>query len=448
MSEKKLKPGFNVPARCLVTGGSGFVGRRLVEMLHERGSSFVLSADIVKPQEDFLQYKEYLEREKNYSNVTEVVDEIHKVSDNKSTPSSGVVHYAQVNLAKKEEVFDMVKNYGPFDCIFHIAAIVGPYHPNEVYVSVNYYGTLYLLEAARTYNIKKFVMSSSPSTRFPYPDPNIYMKTVQDLYHQNKGEYAPTFLQPYASSKALGEKVVLEACGNSENDLLTIAVAPHQVYGPRDSLFLPSLLDTSRTNKLRIFGQGDNIISFCYVDNYCHGLICGYEKLYPGSKALGKFYIITDDLYRYDKDGKPVYVSEATIYKERNIDTKEIQIKPYINKTGGIYFWKALDDIITQCKYNSLFNKFKLHYYFIMPLSYLVLYLSYFISFITRVPFHRVNYYLKLNPFSAKMLIIDRQFCTVEACNDLDYEPLVTFSQGWNITCDWFKKNWLVKYQK
>ena len=28
-----LTPGYNVPKQCLVTGGSGFVGQRLVEML-------------------------------------------------------------------------------------------------------------------------------------------------------------------------------------------------------------------------------------------------------------------------------------------------------------------------------------------------------------------------------------------------------------------------------
>ena len=42
----------------------------------------------------------------------------------------------------------------------------------------------------------------------------------------------------------------------------------HKVYGPRDSLFLPSLLETAGSGKLRIFGNGENLISFCHVDNY------------------------------------------------------------------------------------------------------------------------------------------------------------------------------------
>jgi FlaA1/EpsC-like NDP-sugar epimerase len=41
--------GAKVPApkKCMVTGGTGFVGQRLVEMLVERGADRVVSFDIV-----------------------------------------------------------------------------------------------------------------------------------------------------------------------------------------------------------------------------------------------------------------------------------------------------------------------------------------------------------------------------------------------------------------
>ena len=35
-----------MPSRCAVTGGSGFVGRRLVEMLIDRGATHVVSFDV------------------------------------------------------------------------------------------------------------------------------------------------------------------------------------------------------------------------------------------------------------------------------------------------------------------------------------------------------------------------------------------------------------------
>lgn len=41
-----------VPKRCVVTGGMGFVGRRLVEMLVDRGAAHVVAFDIAPKPED------------------------------------------------------------------------------------------------------------------------------------------------------------------------------------------------------------------------------------------------------------------------------------------------------------------------------------------------------------------------------------------------------------
>ena len=40
-----------------------------------------------------------------------------------------------------------------------------------------------------------------------------------------------------------------------------------------------------------MFGSGNNQISFCHVDNYCHGLMLGAAALYPGSPALGEYLL-------------------------------------------------------------------------------------------------------------------------------------------------------------
>jgi nucleoside-diphosphate-sugar epimerase len=121
--------------------------------------------------------------------------------------------------------------------VFHVAALVGPYHPKEAYAKVNYEGSLNVLNACKAQNVKRIVFSSSPSTRFPYPDPDINGLTEEELFVKNKGDFAPVFLQPYAATKAQGEKVIREACGTKEDELLTIAVAPHQVlfYNARNT---------------------------------------------------------------------------------------------------------------------------------------------------------------------------------------------------------------------
>jgi nucleoside-diphosphate-sugar epimerase len=359
-SQSALRPGYdNIPKRCLVTGGSGFVGRRLVEMLAERGCELVLSFDI----------------------------NALPVDPSGTSPSSSVIQYIQGDLTNYSSLQQMCSAHSspPLDCIFHIAALVGPYHPKEAYYQVNYLGTENILKLAREFSINKIVMSSSPSTRFPYPDPNINYLTEDELYEKNQGDYAPVFLQPYAETKALGEDLIRKACGGRVSgetrqgqgqgqgqggDLLTIAVAPHQVYGPRDNLFLPNLLEAAGSNKLRIFGEGKNMISFCHVDNYCHGLILGAEALYPTSPALGKFYIITD--------GPP------------------------------INFWQTLDQAVMAMGFVSLFQKFHLPVWFMMALAYLTVFLGDLYAAVTGTPKHVVNYYLKLNPFAVKMLVIDR----------------------------------------
>ena len=196
-----LKPaGFqNIPKSCLVTGGSGFVGQRLVEMLVERGSSHVKSFDISPKPTHAL----------NHPNI----------------------EYIQGDLTSETQVLAACEGV---ECVYHIAALVGPYHADAAYIKVNYEGTLHVLNACKKLKIKKLVMSSSPSTRFPYPDPNVNGYSEEQLFEINKGDYAPVFLQPYARTKAMGEKAVRDACGTGykEDDLLTIAVAPHQVYGP------------------------------------------------------------------------------------------------------------------------------------------------------------------------------------------------------------------------
>jgi len=207
----------------------------------------------------------------------------------------------------------------------------------------------------------------------------------------------------------MGEKYCRDACGTKDDDLLTIAVAPHQVYGPRDGLFLPNLLATAGSGKLRIFGKGDNVISFCHVDNYCHGLILGGEALYEGSPALGKFYIITDG--------------------------------PAQN------FWKVLDEAIVAMNFTSLWSKMKLPTWFMMIVAHIVVFVGDIWSTLTGTPKHVINYKLKLNPFAVKMLVINRNFDITAARTDLKYKPIIEFEKGWKETIAWFKKNWLHKYE-
>jgi nucleoside-diphosphate-sugar epimerase len=375
MPPKPKAPGFSPPRSCLVTGGSGFVGQRLCEMLVERGAKRVVSFDIAPKPKDAMHRPE--------------------------------IEYVQGDLTDAATVMRLCEGV---ECVFHIAALVGPYHPREAYRKVNYDGTVNVLNACRAKGVKRIVMSSSPSTRFPYPDPDVSGFSEDDLVRINKGDYSPVFVQPYAETKAQGEKIIRDACGKTDDDLLTVAVAPHQVYGPRDGLFLPNLLEAAGSGKLRIFGPGLNKISFCHVDNYCHGLILGYEALYAGSPALGKYYVVTDD-------------------------------EPQI-------FWKVLDEAVIGMGFKSLWSKMHLPNWLMMFVAYLTVFFGNIYAALTGTPEHVINYKLKLNPFAVKMLIINRYFNISAAQRDLKYTPVLTFKEGWKGTIAWFQQNWLPKYNR
>ncbi|GAB5356566.1 hypothetical protein AAMO2058_000301000 [Amorphochlora amoebiformis] len=342
---------------AVVTGGTGFVGRRLVEMLVERGAKRVVSFDIRAKPQDALESK--------------------------------VVEYVTGDLTKIE---DVEKAFKGAEVIFHIAAVVGPFYPHALYERVNYMGTVNVVKTCQKFGINKIVMSSSPSTRFDPNNLDIVGKGVDELKFPDERDPPRGYTAEYARTKAMGEKYCMKA--NNPPKLMTIAVAPHQVYGPNDGLMLPNLLEAAGTGRLRIFGEGKNMISFTHVDNYCHGLILAEKALYPGSPALSNFYIVTD--------GPPKS------------------------------FWDSLDEAVVGVGYRSLKSKFHLPVWLLMTLAYV----SEFITFCTGMK-------LKLNRFTVKMLIIHRWFNIDKAKADLKYEPIVKFEDGWKETIEWFKANWM-----
>ncbi|OQR95626.1 reductase with NAD or NADP as acceptor [Thraustotheca clavata] len=364
-AEKSYPP---VPKVCVVTGGTGFVGQRVVEMLVERGASKVISFDIVpKPVEGFWEHEN--------------------------------IEYVVGDIADRDAVFNVCKGA---DCVWHLAAAVGPFHPKELYYRVNYQGTINVIDACKEYNVPKIVMSSSPSTRFDGSD-------IDGLKEEDMPKLPQdSYLQAYAETKAMGEIEMLKA--NSPT-LMTVAIAPHQVYGPRDNLFMPNILEAGGNGLLRIFatgrtGYGYNKVCFTHVDNYAHGLIIGERALVPNGPATGKFYIVTDG---------------AT----------------HPSPAGYAYFWKVVDNSVTAMGFPSLWDKYKLPSWFLWPVAYL----SSTISFFT-------GRSLKLNPFTVRVLTMHRWFDISAAMEDLQFEPIISFDEGWNEMNDWFRLNWLPKFQK
>ena len=343
---------------CVVTGGSGFVGRRLVEMLASSGRQ-VVSFDRDPMPSDF------------------------------TVPDASLVKCIVGDITRFEDVVAACKRAA---CVWHVAAAVGPYLPHAVYNKVNYDGTLHVIEACRLHGVPKIIMSSSPSTRFQW---GVDIDGMSE--HELPTLPQATYMAAYAESKALGELALRAA--NSPPKLMTVAVAPHQVYGPRDNLFLPPVLSAAASGRLRKFGSGRNRVSFTYVDNYCHGLMLAEAALHPGRTALGGFYIVTD-----------------------------AQTHP--SEEYGL-FWQVLDDACVALGHAPFYEARRGVPIWLMTL----------IAHAADALGWLLGRSFRLNPFAVRAASMHRWFRTDAAQRDLGYKPIVPFDEGWRRTVAWFAQH-------
>ena len=80
---------------------------------------------------------------------------------------------------------------------------------------------------------------------------------------------------------------------NNGEDLLTCALRPHLIWGPRDQHLIPRLLDRARQGKLRIVGDGKNLVDMIYVENAALAHLQAADALRPGSPVCGRAYFLS-----------------------------------------------------------------------------------------------------------------------------------------------------------
>jgi nucleoside-diphosphate-sugar epimerase len=344
-------------------------------------------------------------------------------------------------LTDPESALQLALKAAKVECMVHVAALVGPFFPTPAYRKVNYVGTLNVLEACRVAGIRAVVDCSSPSTRFN--GDNIQGMDEDEVWASLGGKYQG--LHEYATTKAMGEGAVLAAAvqeaqeGEGEGEggadprwLCTCAVAPHQVYGPSDRLFLPALLRSARKGVLRVMGNGDNCVSFTNEANISHGLLLaagalcahaewrrkrgragrggGDDACTPAEIALGRAGARVN--------GEFMVVTDAT---------------PEMPMGLAINFWDAVDDATARAGLGAIRSgckgRCRLPYYgLLLPIAYAG-------KLFTMLTGRFVN----ITPFTVKMLVIDRYFDIGKARTLLGYEPLVNFydeERGWNAAID------------
>lgn len=231
--------------RILVTGGGGFLGTHIIQELLKNPTYIVTN---------FSRH--------TYSHLEDI-----------GVPT------IKGDLRKKEDV-ERALDQG-FDAIFHVAALAGVWGKFDDYYGINYLGTKNLLEAAKARGIQRFVYTSTPSVVF----------NKDDLLGVGEEQpYATEFLNGYSETKTMAEKLVLEM--NDGSTFLTCAIRPHLIWGPGDPHLFPRVIQKGKQGKLRIVGDGENLVDIIYVENAALAHVQAFEHLKPGSPVCGEAYFV------------------------------------------------------------------------------------------------------------------------------------------------------------
>jgi len=252
--------------RCVVTGGSGFLGRVLIERL----ISSATRKWIVK------------------------VFDIREVDIKSTYKCASDSDYNRIscykgNLCNYQDILHVITDHGGCDIVFHCAsAAPTAQNANNYHLmhSVNVIGTENLITACKESNVSRIVYTSSASVVFD----------GSDLNKVDESHPIPdSFLDFYSQTKAQAEQLILNT--NCIDVLYTVSLRPSGIFGEYDPLFVPSLVDKARKGKMKfIIGNGENGMDWTYVRNVAQAHELAAIKLFESPKEIaGEAFFITND---------------------------------------------------------------------------------------------------------------------------------------------------------
>jgi nucleoside-diphosphate-sugar epimerase len=228
--------------RILITGGNGFLGRRLVAALEQRGASVRVLA---LPDEDTTGLGE--------GDVTVFRGDVRR-PDTLSAPMQGV------------------------DCVLHLAAMIGAWASLEKYSAVNVDGTANVCRAALRADVKRVVhISSAMVYDMAGPHPSAEADPLDPLD------------EPYSLSKAEADLLVQRMI--SEEGLPAVVIRPGTLVGPGDALNFGRMAERICAGKGVVIGRGTNAIPLFAIEDMIQGLILAMES----DAAVGEVFNIAHD---------------------------------------------------------------------------------------------------------------------------------------------------------
>jgi nucleoside-diphosphate-sugar epimerase len=211
----------------LVTGGAGFLGRRVCEKLKDNGHTYDCLA---------------MEGENTVGLKNVIIGDITRPDDL------------------------IIPNV---DGIIHCAGILESSHPTEEQMmKVNFEGTKNIFEKGRINNIRKFIFISTVSVIGP--------KGTKEKPITEDFELDP--YDPYGRSKLSSEQY-LKKMSNKNGIQLTI-LRPSVLYGPGMNLNSSGMKVFTSIDRgiMPLVGDGSTILNMLYVDNLVHAILLALES--------------------------------------------------------------------------------------------------------------------------------------------------------------------------
>ena len=272
--------------RYLITGGAGFIGSHLAEILLERGHTVTVIDDLSTGR---------------FENIQHLVD-------------NPKFHFA-IDTITNEIVLDRLAS--ECDVIFHLAAAVGvklivenPVHTIETNVG----GTEAVLKAALRYRAKVLIASTSEvygkGNRIPFSeDDDVLLGPT--IHHR----------WAYSASKMMDEFLALAY--HHEKDLPVVIFRLFNTIGPRQTgqygMVVPRFVQQALINEsLTVYGDGQQRRSFTWVGDAVKAII----RLSETPDAVGQVFNIghNKDISMYEL---------ALLVKKLTDSSSDVQLIPY-----------------------------------------------------------------------------------------------------------------------
>lgn len=228
--------------KLLVTGGAGFIGS------------------------NFIMYM--LKSHSNYEIVClDALTYAGNLSTLKSVENNPRYKFVKGDITDRSFIFDLF-NSENIDVVVNFAAeshVDRSIEDPGIFLRTNILGTQNLMDAARKFNIKRYHQVSTDEVYgdLPLDNPNLFFTELTPLHTSS----------PYSASKASADLLV-QAYYRTYKLPITISRCSNN-YGPYhypEKLIPLMIINALNDNELPVYGSGENVRDWLYVEDHCSAI--------------------------------------------------------------------------------------------------------------------------------------------------------------------------------